>query len=115
MPVIGVSSINGQARCIAFGGRSIDKAIVHEVLRVVQPAAVEAAILASEQEACKQDDVLQALRRDLEAARYSAERAQKQYDAADPENRHSARQRQAGCLSARLRRWQIAFVECTHR
>src|SRR6202011_6300675 len=53
----------------------------------VQPAAVEAVVLASEEEARKRDDVLQALRRDLEAARYSAGRAQKQYDAADPENR----------------------------
>ena len=78
---------NGQARCIAFGGTSVDEAIAQEVLRVVQPAAVEAAILASEEETRKQDDVLQALRRDLEAARYAAERAQKQYDAADPENR----------------------------
>ena len=78
---------NGQACCIAFGGTSVDEAIVREVLRVVQPAAVEAAVLASEEEARKQDDVLQALRRDLEAARYSAGRAQKQYDAADPENR----------------------------
>src|SRR6202011_1552445 len=53
----------------------------------VQPAAVEAVVLASEEEARKRDDVLEALRRDLEAARYAAGRAQKQYDAADPENR----------------------------
>ena len=78
---------NGQARCIAFGGTSVDEAIALEVLRVVQPAAVEAAKLANEAEARQQDDVLQALRRDLEAARYAAGRAQKQYDAADPENR----------------------------
>src|ERR1700693_3184546 len=78
---------NGQARCIAFGGTSVDEAIAQEVLRVVQPAAVEAAVLASEQETRKQDEGLQALRRDLEAARYSAGRAQKQYDASDPENR----------------------------
>jgi hypothetical protein len=77
----------GKQVCIAFGGTSVDEAIAQEVLRVVQPAAVEAAVLASEEEARKQDDVLQALRRDLEAARYSASRAQTQYDAADPENR----------------------------
>ncbi|MEM5373491.1 hypothetical protein V4C53_47400, partial [Paraburkholderia azotifigens] len=35
----------------------------------------------------KQDEVLAALQRDLQAARYAAQRAQKQYDAADPENR----------------------------
>jgi hypothetical protein len=57
------------------------------VLRVVQPAAVEAAVLASQEEARKQDEVLEAWGRDLEAARYAAQRAQKQYDAADPENR----------------------------
>jgi hypothetical protein len=54
---------------------------------VVQPAEIEAALMASEEQARKIDDVLAALRRDLEAARYSARRAQKQYDGADPENR----------------------------
>lgn len=78
---------NGEARCIAFGGTLVDEAIAQEVLRVVQPAALEAAMLANEEETRQQDDVLQALRRDLEAARYAAGRAQKQYDAADPENR----------------------------
>jgi DNA invertase Pin-like site-specific DNA recombinase len=78
---------NGEARCIAFGGMLVDETMGKEVLRVVQPAAVEAAVLASEEEARKQDEVLQALRGDLEAARYAAQRAQKQYDAADPENR----------------------------
>jgi len=58
-----------------------------EILRVVQPAAVEAAIVASEDAARQQDDVLAAWTRDLEAARYAAARAQRQYDATDPENR----------------------------
>src|SRR6266436_3707071 len=66
---------------------SIDETMANEVLRVVQPAAVEAAVLASEEETRKQDDVLDAWRRDLEAARYAAQRAQKQYDAADPQHR----------------------------
>jgi DNA invertase Pin-like site-specific DNA recombinase len=78
---------NGEPRCIGFGGVSVDVAMAKEVLRVVQPAAVEAAVVASEEAARQQDDVLHAWRRDLEAARYAAQRAQKQYDAADPENR----------------------------
>ena len=78
---------NGEPRCIGFGGVSVDAAMAKEVLRVVQPAAVEAAVVASEGAARQQDDVLHAWRRDLEAARYVAQRAQKQYDAADPENR----------------------------
>jgi len=78
---------NGQPRCIAFGGIPVDEAIAQEVLRVTQPAAVEAALLASAEETRRQDEVLEALRTDLEAARYAARRAQKQYDATDPENR----------------------------
>jgi DNA invertase Pin-like site-specific DNA recombinase len=78
---------SGEPKCIAFGGIPVDTAIADQVLRVVAPQAVEAAVLASQQEADRQDDVLKALERDLQAARYEAARAQKQYDAADPENR----------------------------
>lgn len=35
----------------------------------------------------QRDEVCAALERDLQAARYAASRAQRQYDAADPENR----------------------------
>jgi DNA invertase Pin-like site-specific DNA recombinase len=77
----------GAPRCIAFGGVPVDHAIAHEMLRVVQPAAIEAAVVASDEDARQQDDVVAALQRDLEAARYAARRAQKQYDAADPDNR----------------------------
>ncbi len=58
-----------------------------EILRVVQPAAIEAAVVASEAAAHQQDEVLHAWTRELEAARYAARRAQKQYDATDPDNR----------------------------
>jgi hypothetical protein len=56
-------------------------------MSVVQPARIEAAIMGHRDEAQKHDEVRAALERDLEAARYSAARAQRQYDAADPENR----------------------------
>jgi DNA invertase Pin-like site-specific DNA recombinase len=92
---------NGEPRCIAFGGVPADEAIAREVLRVVQPAAIEAAILASEAEEHKQDQVEVALQRELEAARYAAHRAQKQYDAADPENRLVADELE--------RRWNVAL------
>ena len=78
---------NGEPRCIGFAGLVVDQAITREVLRVVEPAAIEAAVIAHEEQARQVDDVLSALQRDLEAAQYSARRAQKQYDAADPENR----------------------------
>jgi len=92
---------NGQPKCIAFGGTTVDEAIGQQLLRVVQPAAVESAIMASEEEVRKRDEVLEALRRDLEAARYAAQRAQKQYDHADPENRLVADELE--------RRWNVAL------
>jgi hypothetical protein len=72
---------NGEPRCIGFGGVPIDAAISREVLRVVQPAAVEAAVMASGDVPRERDEVLAALQRELEAARYGAGRAQRQYDA----------------------------------
>lgn len=92
---------NGEARCIAFGGIPVDEAIGREVLKAVQPAAVEAAVQASEEEVRRQDEVLEALQRDLEAARYIAQRAQRQFDAADPENRLVTEELE--------RRWNLAL------
>jgi hypothetical protein len=77
----------GQPRCISIGGTRVDAAVAQEVLRAVQPAAIEASILAHDEEAKKRDEMLAALQRDLQAARYAAQRAQRQFDAADPENR----------------------------
>jgi hypothetical protein len=77
----------GQARCISFGGGRVDAAITAAVLSIVQPASIEAAIVAHREETQKQDEVRAALERDLEAVQYTASRAQRQYDAADPENR----------------------------
>ena len=78
---------HGEPRCIAFGGVPVDDIISKQVLAAVQPAAIEAALLASEEQMHHKDDAIAALERDLEAARYAAQRAQRQYDAADPENR----------------------------
>lgn len=77
----------GEPTCIGFAGQAVDQAVAKEILRVVQPAAIEAARLASAEQSRRVDEVVAALQRDLEAARYSARRAQKQYDQADPDNR----------------------------
>ena len=44
-------------------------------------------MLASEQETLQQDEIISALKRELEAAQYTARRAEKQYDTTDPDNR----------------------------
>jgi DNA invertase Pin-like site-specific DNA recombinase len=78
---------NGEPRCIAFGGLRVDDTIEEALLQVVEPGAIAAATEAAAQAAHRRDQVRDALMRDLEAARYSADRAFRQYDAADPENR----------------------------
>ena len=76
--------------CIAFGGLRVDDAVEAALLAVVEPAAVQAARNAERQTATRRDEAREALCRDLEAARYAADRALRQYDAADPENRFVA-------------------------
>jgi DNA invertase Pin-like site-specific DNA recombinase len=77
----------GEPSCIAFGGLRVDDAVEAALLAVVQPAAIQAAEAAEAQTCLRRDEARDALARDLEAARYAAERAFRQYDAADPENR----------------------------
>ena len=78
---------NGEPRCIAFGGLRVDDAIEEALLGVVEPGAIAAAVEADIQAASRRDQVRDALMRDLEASRYAADRAFRQYDTADPENR----------------------------
>ena len=78
---------NGEPRCIAFGGLRVDDAIEEALLQVVEPGAIAAAVEAEAQTASRRDQVRDALARDLEAAHYSADRAFRQFDAIDPQNR----------------------------
>jgi len=78
---------NGEPRCISFGGTRIDGIIAAEVLRVVEPAGLDAALLAAQQDDAAHDELLHAIELDLQAARHAAHRARRQYDAVDPDNR----------------------------
>ncbi|NQW52008.1 MAG: recombinase family protein [Rhodospirillales bacterium] len=78
---------NGEPRCIAFGGLRVDDAIEDALLGVVGPGAIAAAVAAEQEGDQRRDQVRAALLRDLEAARYTADRAFRQYDVSDPANR----------------------------
>jgi DNA invertase Pin-like site-specific DNA recombinase len=78
---------NAAPRCIAFGGLRVDDAIENALLTVVGPGAIAAATTAEKEAGQRRDQVRGALNRDLDAARYAADRAFRQYDAADPANR----------------------------
>jgi hypothetical protein len=64
-----------------------DDAIEAALLQVIEPGALAAARAAEAETSHRRDQAREALTRDLEAARYAADRAFRQYDATDPANR----------------------------
>ncbi|MES0037660.1 hypothetical protein NKJ74_20740 [Mesorhizobium sp. M0046] len=105
---------NGEPRSIAFGGLRVDDAIEEALLGVVEPGAIAAAIEAERRMANQRDQVQDALLRDLEAARYAADRAFRQYDAADPENRLVTSQLEARWNKALARAGEIEAKIAKH-
>jgi hypothetical protein len=65
----------------------VDRAVEAAVLEALQPAGIHAALEALEQVAAQQGLQRQALALALEKARYEAQRASRQSDLAEPENR----------------------------
>lgn len=91
---------NGDAKCINFGGLPVDDAVGGEVLHVVEPGSIEAAMLAASEASSDKDDVIKVLLLEAEAARYATQRAWKQYDAVDPHNRLVADELERRCNAA---------------
>jgi chromosome segregation ATPase len=83
----GAAINHGADRCISFGGLRVDGAVESEVLRVLAPGAIEAALDTAQRGGEQTDQVVRALTLELEEARYQAARAERQYDAVEPENR----------------------------
>ncbi|MGL3210562.1 hypothetical protein [Bradyrhizobium sp. BR 1433] len=83
-----------------------DDAIEEALLGVIGPGAIAATIAAANKVGERRDQARDALSRDLEAARYAADRAFRQYDAADPTNRLVASE-----LEARWNRTLVHVAE----
>lgn len=77
----------GSAPCLSVGGLRLDAAVVREVLSAIQPVGIEAALLTIDQLANANDEKRESLALALERAQYEVRRAQRQYDAVDPDNR----------------------------
>jgi excisionase family DNA binding protein len=84
---LGTSRNQGAERCIVFGGMRVDQEVGKEVIARLQPLGVEAAIAAMQDQFRETEDKLRQLDLALQQARYEAARAQRQYDAIDPDNR----------------------------
>lgn len=77
--------------CLNVGGVQIDQAVVEAFLKALTPAALEATQIAFQQLEANRDAALAQWRLDVERARYEADRAERQYRAAEPENRLGTR------------------------
>jgi len=78
---------HGSERCISVSGLSIDAAIAKEVLRVLKPLGMEAAVKAIEAQSIETTAAERQLELSLQQARYEVVHARRQYDAVDPANR----------------------------
>ena len=95
----------GAGLCIGIGGVRIDRAVALQILEAVSHRAVEAAIFASDQIERSRKDIIVAVERELEAARYEASLAGRRYELVDPQKRHVARELEA--------RWNTALERVT--
>ncbi|MDE2890888.1 MAG: recombinase family protein [Chloroflexota bacterium] len=78
--------------CFAFGGVSVDAAIAEEILRTVEPMAIEASLKAEQTRVEQQHERERVVELDLQQARYDASLAERRYAACDPDNRLIAAQ-----------------------
>ena len=102
----GARTNHGTERCISISGLSIDSAVGAEVLRVLKPLGLEAAVKAIETQTGRTSAAQRQLDLSLQQARYEAAHARRQYDAVDPANR---------LVAAELeRRWNDA-LQTVHR
>jgi len=92
-PRIGRISRNGPDghECQGLGGRQLDEAVLAEVFRVLEPAAIAATARALADQEASEATRLRAFETAVERCRFEAERARRQFDGCEPENRLVAR------------------------
>jgi len=77
----------GGEYCLGFGGATVDKRFAGLIVEAISPHGIEASLDAIERSRVADNDLTKALERQLQQARYEAERAFVQYDQVDPNNR----------------------------
>ena len=77
----------GEQGCQSLGGRRLEQRVLAEVFAVLAPAALEATVQALRDAEQAHADSLRVFTLAVERARFEADRARRQYDAVEPENR----------------------------
>jgi DNA invertase Pin-like site-specific DNA recombinase len=93
--------------CQSVTAIPVDRLIEGIVLEAVRPAALELSLQAAKQAGRDRERLHATWRQQLERAKFEAERARRQYDATEPENRLVARELE--------RRWEQALGELRQR
>lgn len=93
--------MHGIDPCIGFGARRVDLAVGAEILLVVEPLAVEAALMAEREAVAQLDERRRALELERQQADYEAKLAARRYEKVDPDNRLVAAELEA--------RWNAAM------
>lgn len=104
-PVYRCNRFDMPPRCMSFGGSRIDVAIGKELLRVVEPMAIEAAEHAKQMQMNTLNEQRRIAELELQQAQYDATLAERRYAACDPDNRLIAAQLEKNWEAA-LRRVQ---------
>jgi excisionase family DNA binding protein len=102
----------GEPRCMTFGGPRVDVAIARELLRAVEPMAIEAALEAERMHAENHGERQRIVELELQQAEYEASLAERRYAACDPDNRLIAAQLEKS-WEASLQRVQLCQARLT--
>jgi Recombinase zinc beta ribbon domain/Recombinase len=91
----------GEPLCQSLSGPVLDELVAGRILAAVEPAALEASLAAVAEVERERAELLRHWQLRRERARYEAERAERQYQACEPENRLAGRELE--------RRWDEAL------
>ncbi|WP_233214176.1 recombinase family protein [Pollutimonas nitritireducens] len=91
-PVYRCARFDMPPKCMSLGGSRIDAAIGKELLRVVEPMAIEAARQAEQMHMGTLNEQRRIVELELQQAQYDATLAERRYAACDPDNRLIAAQ-----------------------
>jgi DNA invertase Pin-like site-specific DNA recombinase len=85
------NQLYGTKRCQSVGGRRIERVVLDQVFEALRPAGIEATLRAIEHAKSDHQGQVRSAELELERAQIHAERARRQFDGCEPENRLVAR------------------------
>jgi len=88
---LGLHLYGSTQKCQSIGGHKLDAVVVDEVFALLEPASIAATAAALSEAESHHARRMRAFELNVERARFEAERARRQFDVVEPENRLVAR------------------------